>query len=110
MLGLGCIQVAQTDVQFAQLLLVHWAWCLGEQTLSTLGLGEGNGPARLLAVQHGLESVDGLPEWQAHRKRHGWDVDDIEALRDLIGDIEYQALGYAVLFASRPLDPREKKL
>ena len=75
-----------------------------------LGFGEGNGPARLLAIQQGLESVDGLPEWQAHRKRHGWDVEDVEALRDLIGDIEYQALGYAVLFASRPLDPREKKL
>ena len=44
------------------------------------------------------------------RKVYRIAAQDVEALRDLIGDIEYQALGYAVLFASRPLDPREKKL
>ena len=51
-LSLDGFGVANPNVQFAQLLLVHGAWGLCEQALSTLCFGEGNDVADGLGTGH----------------------------------------------------------
>lgn len=93
-----------------RLNLNEWDECQALAEGKSGGVVYASGPSRLYAIQKSLESVEGLPEWQAHRKRKGWDVEDVEALRDILGEHEYIMLGFAAIAASRPLDPREKKL
>ena len=56
--GMSRYRIAQADVQFAQLLLVHRAGRLRQQALRALGLGEGDDVAdRLGAGHHGDDAV-----------------------------------------------------
>ena len=46
------VQIAQADVQFAQLLFIDRRWRLGQQALGALGFGEGDDVADGLGTGH----------------------------------------------------------
>jgi len=69
----------------------------------------GGAQGRLYAVKHGLDAIEGIEEWKDKRPPMGWSDSQIESLRDMIGETQYVVLGYAIMQASRPLDPLEKK-
>ena len=48
----GGLWVAQTDVQFTQLLVIHCRRCLSQQTLCPLRLGEGDHISNAFGTRH----------------------------------------------------------
>jgi hypothetical protein len=67
-------------------------------------------PARAKAIALSLESVTGL-DWKPGRKRHDEPIADelLDALRGMITDAEFIALGYACINANMSLTDEEKR-